>query len=57
MWYASPFVPCCTAMPRRPPPFFLKATASLSSCLNEVGTLASFVFTTRPMFSSCVGTP
>src|SRR6266550_896624 len=36
---------------------FLTASASVSSCENEVGTFASFVLTTRPMFSTAAGTP
>ena len=57
MWYASPFVPCWTAIARLPAFFFLKASASFSSCANVFGTLTSAVFTTSPMFSICVGTP
>ena len=57
MWYASPFVPCWTAIARLPAFFFLKASASFSSIANVVGTLTSAVFTTSPMFSICVGTP
>src|SRR3954453_15643978 len=57
MWYASPFVPCWTAIARLPAFFFLKASASDSSCLNVFGTLTTPVLTTSPMFSTCVGTP
>ena len=39
-------------MPRLPALFFLNASAVLSSCANVFGTLASFVFTKRPMFST-----
>ena len=57
MWYASPFAPCGTAMARLLDDFFLNASASLSSCENVFGTLASFVLTTRPTFSSATGMP
>ena len=36
---------------------FLTLRASLSSCENDVGTLASAVLTTRPMFSTATGMP
>ena len=36
---------------------FLTASASFSSCAKVVGTFASFVLTTRPMFSTATGTP
>src|SRR3954468_24263269 len=36
---------------------FLTASASFSSCANDVGTFASLVFTTRPTFSTATGTP
>ena len=55
MWYASPSAPCWTAMARLPALFFLNASASFSSCANVFGTLASFVLTTRPTFSSAYG--
>ena len=37
--------------------FFLAASASLSSWEKVVGTFASFVLTSRPMFSIWTGTP
>ena len=57
MWYASPPAPCCTAMPTGAFVFFLTASAYCSSCANVVGTLASFVLTSRPMFSMATGAP
>ena len=57
MWYASPPAPCGTATARLPLAFFLKASAAAWNCAKVVGTLASFVFTTRPMFSSTTGAP
>ena len=57
MWYASPPEPCWTAMPKPRCAFFFCASASVSSCVNVVGTFASFVFTTRPMFSTATGMP
>src|SRR3954454_21631699 len=57
MWYASPPEPCWTAMPNVWCCAFLTASASCSSCANDVGTFASLVFTTRPMFSTAAGTP
>jgi hypothetical protein len=44
-------------MPRLPALFFLKASASDSSCLKVVGSLTRPVLTTSPMFSTCVGVP
>src|SRR5581483_11106633 len=43
MWYASPFVPCWTAMPNAVWWAFLNASASRSSWAQVVGTFASFV--------------
>src|SRR3954465_9498840 len=57
MWYASPPEPCCTAIPKVCFFAFLTASASFSSWANDVGTFASLVFTTRPMFSTATGTP
>src|SRR4051794_16445969 len=57
MWYASPAEPCCTAMPKLRCDFFFWASASDSSCANVFGAFASFVFTTRPMFSTAAGMP
>src|SRR3954452_2432170 len=57
MWYASPPVPCWTAMPKALCDFFFCASASVSSCEKVLGAFASFVFTTRPMFSTATGTP
>src|SRR3954463_12854517 len=57
MWYASPPEPCWTPMPKVWCFAFLTASASFSSWANDVGTFASFVFTTRPMFSTATGTP
>src|SRR4051795_10457287 len=57
MWYASPPEPCWTAMPNVWCCAFLTASASCSSCANDVGTFASLVFTTRPMFSTATGPP
>ena len=57
MWYASPFAPCWTAMARLPAFFFLKASACASRSAKVVGTFASFVLTTRPMFSIATGAP
>src|SRR5436190_3174501 len=44
-------------MPRLSLLFRLNASASFSSCAQVFGTLTSFVLTTSPMFSICVGTP
>ena len=57
MWYASPPEPCWTERPTAAPVFFLTARACFSMSANEVGTLASFVFVMRAMFSSATGAP
>ncbi len=57
MWYASPPEPCWTQRPKASLFFFLNFSAVDSSWANVVGTGASFVLTSSPMFSTCTGTP
>src|SRR5581483_9853268 len=57
MWYASPPEPCWTQSPKARWFFFLNLSAVDSSCAQVLGSGASFVFTSRPMFSTCTGIP
>ena len=57
MWYASPALPCWTAMARLPDFLRLNARACFCRSTKFFGTFASFVLTTRPMFSIATGAP
>jgi hypothetical protein len=57
MWYASPLLPCCTAIARLPDFFRLNASACFCRSAKFRGTFASWVLTISAMFSIATGAP